>query len=142
MEAPLTCTTNDTLHVARAYVPQKRCVLVIEPDAEVGRRIQLALSPSYDVTVVSSSLVGLRNVLEAGRFSLVVCDLMALEVAGLNLFDSLAELGAGLDRLALMSEHVGSPRAAQFLEESGGPWLRKPFLDSDLLSFVKSRCAA
>lgn len=142
MDAQLTCPEDATPRAPRSQVVARRSILVIEPDADLGRRMQQTLAADYQVTIVSSSLVGLRNVLETGRFDLVVCDLMALEVSGLNLFDSLAELGTGLDRLALTSEHVGSPRASRFLEESGGPWLRKPFRDSDLLGFVRARCLA
>ncbi len=118
---------------------RRRRLLVIEPDAEGSRRLLQVLEEQYDVTAVSSALIGLRNVLEAGSFDLVVCELSALELSGMRLFDDLAELGQGLDRLALMARSVDSPRAGCFLEESGGPWLKKPFSDADLLGFVDSR---
>ena len=89
--------------------------------------------------MVSSTLIELRNVLETARFDLVVCELSALELTGMRLFDDLAELGQKLDRLALMATSIDSPRAGCFLEESGGPWLRKPFLEADFLAFVDSR---
>lgn len=118
---------------------RRRRLLVIEPDAESGRRLQQLLETAYEVTVVSSALIGLRNVLEVARFDLVVCELSSLELSGMRLFDDLAELGKRLDRLALMAATVDSPRAGRFLEESGGPWLRKPFSDDDLLGFVDNR---
>lgn len=118
---------------------RRRHLLVIEPDDETGRHLQQLLECDFHVTVVSSALIGLRNVLETGRFDLIVCELSALELSGMRLFDELAQLGQRLDRLALMASSIDSPRAGCFLEESGGPWLKKPFSDAQLLAFVETR---
>ncbi|MCB9587212.1 MAG: response regulator [Polyangiaceae bacterium] len=138
-ETSLLSTPSDNSEPRSTRRPRRRRLLVIEPDPDTSRRLQLLLEPQYEVTAVSSALIGLRNVLETARFDLVVCELSALELTGMRLFDDLAELGQKLDRLALMASSIDSPRAGCFLEESGGPWLRKPFLEQDFLAFVDSR---
>ena len=130
--------------VARTVPLLKAEVLVVEQDRELAAQVRRSLSKIADTTVVTSALVGLANILETGRFDLVVCDLAALEVPGNNLFGRLLDLPPEcLERLALtMGSGPWSPNALSFLERMLSPVLPRPYTAEALQELVVERLAA
>ena len=71
-------------------------------------------------------------------FDLVICDLKMPKLDGQAFYASLVEAVPSLaSRVIFVTGDVAGTQAERFLEDSGCPWLEKPFRLADLLKAVR-----
>jgi DNA-binding response OmpR family regulator len=80
---------------------------------------------------------GLAKIKEQA-YDLVICDLKMPRMDGKSFYSSLAAAAPRLSkRVIFVTGDVAGTDAETFLEESGCPWLAKPFRLADLLRTVR-----
>jgi CheY-like chemotaxis protein len=96
----------------------------------------------HHVDAVLDSQEGLARISRA-YFDLVICDLRMPRLDGQAFYDSLVRSGSRLvDHIVFITGDTLAPRTAQFLQETGLPFLAKPFLVQELLLVVNQRLRA
>jgi len=112
-------------------------ILVVEDEPTVARLIADVLGEEgYQVDTVLDSRQGLEL---TGRraYDLVICDLRMPHLDGRSFYRELIRRGSSLEHaLVFVTGDTLAPRTVEFLEESGMPYLAKPFLVEELRAIV------
>jgi len=113
-------------------------ILLVEDEAALAAAVTEALRDvGYLVERAADGEEALAKVKEQS-FDMVVCDLKMPRLDGKAFYRTLAAAAPGLaKRVIFVTGDVAGTEAEQFLEESGCPWLGKPFRLADLLRAVK-----
>jgi two-component system, cell cycle sensor histidine kinase and response regulator CckA len=130
---------------ATARTPARRArVLVVGDERLIARAVQRILSPPHDVVARGSGrdALDLLGGAHAGRFDLVLCDLMMPEMTGMELYARVREAAPALaDRFVFLTGGAFTAAAHDFLERVGNHQLEKPF-DATALRDVLARALA
>jgi CheY-like chemotaxis protein/anti-sigma regulatory factor (Ser/Thr protein kinase) len=113
-------------------------ILVVEDEAQLASAVVDALRDAgYLVEHASDGEEALAKI-EIQPFDLVVCDLKMPRLDGKAFYARLADTAPALQkRVIFVTGDVAGTDAEEFLEESGCPWLAKPFRLGDLLRTVR-----
>jgi len=113
-------------------------ILVVEDEAQLASAVVDALRDAgYLVEHASDGEEALAKI-EIQPFDLVVCDLKMPRLDGKAFYARLADTAPALQkRVIFVTGDVAGTDAEEFLEESGCPWLAKPFRLGDLLRAVR-----
>jgi len=113
-------------------------ILVVEDEAQLASAVVDALrDKGYLVEHASDGEEGLARI-ELQPFDLVICDLKMPRLDGKAFYARLAAAAPALQkRVIFVTGDVAGTDAEEFLEESGCPWLAKPFRLGDLLRAVR-----
>jgi two-component system NtrC family sensor kinase len=111
-----------------------RRVLVVEDEAALATAVADALTDAgFVVDRAGDGEEALATVRER-PYDLVICDLKMPRLDGRAFYRAIAATAPALAaRLIFVTGDVVGPDAERFLEESGCPWLAKPFRLGDLL---------
>jgi len=117
-------------------------ILVVEDEAQLASAVVEALRDAgYLVQHAADGEEALEKV-RREPFDLVICDLKMPRVDGQSFYRALEAAVPRLSkRVIFVTGDVAGTDAEQFLEESGCPWLAKPFRLSDLLRAVREGLA-
>jgi signal transduction histidine kinase len=117
-------------------------ILVVEDEAQLASAVVEALRDAgYLVQHAADGEEALEKV-RGEPFDLVICDLKMPRVDGQSFYRALEAAVPRLSkRVIFVTGDVAGTDAEQFLEESGCPWLAKPFRLSDLLRAVREGLA-
>ncbi len=113
-------------------------VLVIEddPDARAGMKKVLA-DAGFSVAEADDGLIALRLV-EDRRFDAIVCDLRLPYLPGGGFYDELLHRDPQMARrIIFVSAIAHDPAVRQSLDETGQPYLQKPYEVKELIEAVK-----
>ncbi|HXX66356.1 MAG TPA: ATP-binding protein [Polyangiaceae bacterium] len=114
----------------------QRRVLVIDDERLVGEAIARSLSEDNDVEVVTDANQALPRIV-AGRYDVVLCDLMMPLMTGMDLYAEVVRRAPKLaGRLVFMTGGAFTARAKAFLESVANPCLEKPLDTSKLRSLI------
>ena len=113
-------------------------VLVVEDEAALATAVTEALRDGgYTVEHATDGEDALARIV-AQRFDVVICDLKMPRLDGKAFHRMLSATAPGLARRVIfVTGDVAGTDAEKFLEESGCPWLAKPFRLADLLGAVR-----
>jgi two-component system NtrC family sensor kinase len=113
-------------------------ILVVEDETALATAVSEALRDAgYLVDHAADGEEALDKV-KSQPFDLVVCDLKMPRLDGKAFFRQLEEAAPGLSKhVIFVTGDVAGTDAESFLEESGCPWLAKPFRLGDLLRAVR-----
>jgi signal transduction histidine kinase len=113
-------------------------ILLVEDEAALAAAVTDALRDvGYLVERAGDGEEALAKVKDQS-FDLVVCDLKMPRLDGKAFYRTLAAAAPGLaKRVIFVTGDVAGTEAEQFLEDSGCPWLGKPFRLADLLRTIK-----
>jgi CheY-like chemotaxis protein/two-component sensor histidine kinase len=127
---------------AAVRVPSGK-ILVVEDEPTIAQLVVDVLrEEGHHVDAVLDSQEGLARISRA-YFDLVICDLRMPRLDGPAFYDSLVRSGSRLvDHIVFITGDTLAPRTAQFLQETGLPFLAKPFLVQELLLVVNQRLRA
>jgi DNA-binding response OmpR family regulator len=117
---------------------RRRRVLVVEDEVKVGVLVCRILAREHDPVLMTRAQDALGRIAQGERFDLILCGLMLSDMTGMDLHERLGTLGLA-DRMAFMTAGAFTARAAAFLEQSGVPWIGKPFEIAELLTFVREQ---
>ena len=111
-----------------------RRVLVVEDEAALASAVAEALTDAgFVVDRAANGEEALADVRER-PYDLVICDLKMPRLDGRQFYRAIAATAPELaSRLIFVTGDVVGTDAERFLEESGCPWLAKPFRLGDLL---------
>jgi DNA-binding NtrC family response regulator len=102
-------------------------VLVVDDEAPLARALAGALADDHDVEIAITGEKALA-MMAARRFDVVLCDLMMVDLSGMDVYDEIVrrdpELAA---RFVFMTGGAFTPRAAAFLAATRNPRIEKPF---------------
>ena len=89
-------------------------------------------------TVTCSTAAEALQALAAERFDAVVCDIMMPDRTGMDLYEEMRARWPGAhERVLFVSGGAVTPRAREFLVNSGAPLLKKPFASHVLVKAVR-----
>ncbi len=118
-------------------------ILVVEDEPAVAQLVVDVLrEEGHQVDAVLDSQEGLTR-LARSDYDLVICDLRMPRLDGPAFYDALVRAGsAHQHHIVFITGDTLAPRTARFLEESGLPFLAKPFLVEELRLAVNRRLSA
>ncbi len=113
-------------------------VLVIDDEPDVAELLeQILTSEGHRVTVAGSGIAALEE-LERRKFDILLSDLKMPHLDGPRLFQELKSYRPALvERLAFVTGDTMSPKAREFLESSGRPYIEKPIRPNDIKDLVR-----
>jgi signal transduction histidine kinase/ActR/RegA family two-component response regulator len=121
----------------------RRRILVVEDEPTVARLIADVLGEDGHFV---DSVLDSRDALELVRrhtYDLVICDLRMPHLDGRGFYRELVRQGSPLEhRFMFVTGDTLAPRTVDFLEESGVPYLAKPFLVEELKDAVNRALTA
>ncbi|MBI4511302.1 MAG: response regulator [Deltaproteobacteria bacterium] len=107
--------------------PRRASVLVVDDEEDLGVVLEMAL-PEHDVAWVQSGKEALERIRAGEHYDVVLTDLMMPNMTGMELHEEAVRTSPDLaDRFVFMTGGAFTPRARDFLERVGRPWLQKPF---------------
>ena len=114
-------------------------VLLVEDEPANLRAIGKLLQASgHEVTLASDGLQAFTAI-ERGGLDAVVCDIRMPSLGGVGFFEQLEERYPNMAaRTVFVTAFVDEPPVRAFLEQTGQPFLGKPFLPAELLERVRA----
>lgn len=113
-------------------------VVIIDDEPMLGRSLGRVLR-KHEVSVFESGKEALAYLTDAEPPDLILCDLMMPEMNGIQFFQALREdLPALMDRVTFMTGGAFTPKAADFVRQSGRPVLAKPFDLGEIRRLVRA----
>ena len=114
-----------------------RVLLADDEPALAGAVADTLRDAGFEVTMASDGEEALARA-RAQTFDAVICDLRMPRVDGPTFYRAIAELSPPqARRVIFVTGDVTGTEAARFLDESGCPWLAKPFRLAELLRVVR-----
>lgn len=112
-------------------------ILVVEDTAEMQSVFTRILKTrAHEVVIAENGLEALA-LLGEGDFGAIVCDLALPFLQGNRFYQQLRAGHPDLaDRVVFVTGFAGNGATQRFLEETGQPWLAKPFDATDLLAAI------
>jgi CheY-like chemotaxis protein len=122
---------------AQHFGPNPESVLLLEDDAAFGESLQLFLeSHSFFVTRVASGAEGLRKV-AAADFDIVLCELAMPNLSADQFYLAVERIKPHLcKRFVFMTDPQADLKTEEFIRQSRGLMLCKPFPLADLLTAI------
>jgi signal transduction histidine kinase len=117
---------------------RRAAVLVVDDEPAVLRSLELLLAREHDITTADSARRALEIIEDgrAGRYDVVLCDLMMPEMSGMELYDQLrARRPEMARRVVFMTGGAFTPQGQRFLLEGRHTCVAKP-IDRDALSLA------
>ncbi len=112
-----------------------RTILLVEDDGATRESLRLILELEGLEVVETATAKEALDVIEKGGIDVVLADLNLPDMSGADFYDRLGKQNATLARRCIFATgDVASPRALDFLNALGVPYLIKPFDTSDLRS--------
>ena len=112
-------------------------VLVIDDEPAILRAFRRVLF-SHEVEIATSGLEAIQKLGESS-FDVIFCDVMMPEMSGIEVYQQIHERFPGQEqRLVFMTGGAFAEPAAQFIEATSNPKLKKPFTGSSLRALVAS----
>jgi PAS domain S-box-containing protein len=109
-------------------------VLVVDDEAALGAAVAEALTDAGFVVARASDGEEALSAVTESVYDLVICDLKMPKIDGMQFYRAMAAATPSLARRVIfVTGAVAGADAARFLEETGCPWLAKPFRLGDLL---------
>ena len=117
-------------------------VLVVEDEPALAAAVSEALEDAgFTVDRAADGEEGLMR-LSQGTYDLIVCDLKMPRIDGMQFYRAIAAATPALARRVIfVTGAVAGTDAERFLEETGCPWLAKPFRFGDLLRAAREALA-
>jgi signal transduction histidine kinase len=113
-------------------------ILVVEDEAKLASAVVDALRDAGYIVDHAADGEEALDKIAVQAFDLVICDLKMPRVDGMAFYRRLSAAAPGLSkRVIFVTGDVAGTDAEKFLEESGCPWLAKPFRLGDLLRAVR-----
>ena len=118
-------------------------VLVIDDESEVTRMLgDILTADGHEVRAADSGRRALE-LLSRHKFDIILSDLRMPNMDGPRLFTTLSELSPGLiKRVAFITGDTFSPTVSEFLQESGRPYVQKPFTPAEVRDLIAKVGAA
>jgi two-component system NtrC family sensor kinase len=138
VELPIADPSVQTIRTEPSAVPLERFagrrVLVVEDEPALATAVSEALQDAgFAVDRAADGEEGLTRAID-GRYDLIVCDLKMPRLDGMQFYRAIAAAAPELARRVIfVTGAVAGTEAEQFFEETGCPWLAKPFRLGDLL---------
>lgn len=124
---------------AVSVVPERRRVLVIDDDRQVGEAIERVLRNEADVELLTEGRVALARLAAGERWDVVLCDLMMPDCSGVDVYAGTVERAPdAVGSLVFMTAGAFTPRTRAFLENVSRPCLEKP-LDAERIREIVRR---
>ena len=117
-------------------------VLVVDDEAPICRALAIALARAGCDAVTATSGEAALAVLRAGRVDALVLDLRLADVRGDALFHLATALQPHLRRRTMFMTADFSDRAELLIRACGTPYVRKPFVLTDVTDTVLALAAA
>jgi signal transduction histidine kinase/CheY-like chemotaxis protein len=116
-----------------ARAPAGDRILVVEDEPTVAQLITDVLrQEGYRVDKVLDSREGLARA-EREEYDLIICDLMMPHLDGQAIYRALVQSGSPLQhRILIVTGDTLAPQTLEFLEQTGLPYVAKPFLIEEL----------
>jgi PAS domain S-box-containing protein len=115
-------------------------ILIIDDEPALASALRGLIEEHHDVVVVSSGRGALALLEKDRAFDLVLCDLMMVDLTGMDLYDHLRRVPPELsDRIIFMTGGAFTPRARAFLERVPNRCLEKPFRIDNVLSLIEEQ---
>jgi signal transduction histidine kinase len=117
---------------------RRAAVLVVDDEPAVLRSLELLLAREHDITTADSARRALEIIEDgrAGRYDVVLCDLMMPEMSGMELYDQLrARRPEMARRVVFMTGGAFTPQGQRFLMEGRHTCVAKP-IDRDALTLA------
>jgi DNA-binding response OmpR family regulator len=113
-------------------------VLVIEDEPTVAHLIaDVLIEEGFTAEIVLDGRDGLERAAR-GDYALIICDLRMPHLDGRAIYRELSAKGNPMrHKLMFVTGDTLAPRALEFLEKSGLPFLAKPFLVEELKAVVE-----
>jgi len=122
-----------------ADVQARKRVLVIDDEPAIGAVLRRILGRAHDVVVLHSGREALSLLGRDDGFDLVFCDLMMVDVSGMELHERLASTHADLlSRFVYMTGGSFTDGARDFLKRIPTPRIDKPF-EADVIRALVAR---
>ena len=116
--------------------PEKRRLLIVDDEPEVGRALARELGARYHVVVAATGAEALELLLHDDRFDLVLVDVFMPGMSGAELYDALHKSRPGVhERFVFMS----GQRLPSKLEKLPNARLQKPFSAAEVDALVRRR---
>ncbi|HEX8700282.1 MAG TPA: ATP-binding protein, partial [Myxococcaceae bacterium] len=113
--------------VSSAMVARRR-VLLIDDEPSVGTAVRRLLRGLHEVHAVQTAREALRLIDRGERFDSILCDVMMLDMNGVQFLEELERVSPDMARrTGLMSGGVFDPQARQFIQSRQLECLPKPF---------------
>jgi signal transduction histidine kinase/CheY-like chemotaxis protein len=112
---------------AATDAPERRRVLVIDDDRQVGEAIARVLRDEAEVELVTEGRVAVDRFASGERWDVVLCDLMMPDCSGVDVYAGTLERAPdAVGSLVFMTAGAFTPRTRAFLENVSRPCLEKP----------------
>ena len=121
--------------------PRRARVVIIDDEPMLGRSLHRVLR-KHDVSVFESGGSALAHLSDGEDPDLILCDLMMPEMNGMQFFEALRDARPDLrSRVTFMTGGAFTPKAAEFVRQSGRPVLAKPFDLVEIRRLVRAAMA-
>ena len=122
------------------YVPQigSKKVLLLEDDRHFAAFLsELLTGRNYNVTLVPNGADGVREILNSD-FDVILCDMMMPKLPGDMFYLAVQRSKPHLcSRFIFITGNIANPRIAEFVAQTNGVLLEKPFRIQDLTLALK-----
>lgn len=116
-----------------ANAMNRRQVLIVDDDRLFGQTLEMILELDHGVSYFPSAREALSQIQQGARYDAILCDLMMVEMSGMQFLDALARVSPELtQRVIFMSGGACTPAAQRFVDQMTQPLLTKPFRDTEL----------
>ena len=121
---------------SEARAPSCR-ILIIDDETEVTRMLHdILVAEGHEVRSADSGRRALE-LLSRQKFDVILSDLRMPNMDGPRLFSRLSELAPGLiKRVAFITGDTFSPTVSEFLQDSGRPYVQKPFTPAEVRELI------
>ncbi|MDY7230836.1 response regulator [Hyalangium rubrum] len=108
-------------------------VLIVDDDRLFGKTLEMLLEESHGVTYYPSPREALSHLRQGARYDAILCDLMMVEMSGMQFLEALGQVAPELTRRVIfMSGGACTPSAQRFVDQMTQPLLTKPFRHKEL----------
>lgn len=132
-----------SLLATRPTLARMRRLLVVDDDVAILAVVARVFRGKYAVNVAKSAVEALEQVVLAGRFDVILCDLHLPDMGGDELHANLARVAPQhARRVVFITGGATNKHDQAFLTTFGGRWLYKPFHLDDLRAVVEAASPA
>ncbi|MDM8527376.1 ATP-binding protein [Anaerolineales bacterium HSG24] len=135
----ITQETNHSHEVSKIN-NQKLDILTIDDETAVLELLQRVLSPmGHLIDQAKDGQIALQKLTE-NDYDLVICDIVMPDISGIEFYKTITHKYPKLaETFMFITGNASDLKTKYFLEQSGVPWLSKPFLPSELEELVNNR---
>lgn len=121
----------------------QRCrVLVVVEDPMNAKAIRRALEKEHEIIVAETAKAALEWITGGRRFDVILCDLMMVELTGMDLHAELARVAPDqANSMVFLTSCSLTPKARTFLQATPNQRIEKPFDTSQLREIMRQRAS-